>query len=253
MIIQKVTLTNAQLRAMPEKEREFFLFASHALNEITSLYKIYSWCITTAESSGATPPPLNGVVNNAQAMIYARLLAGKLLEAWETIKKTWFAHRLSRRYSETLPSESQEAENKIKRYFSRSNNFYRIRNQLAFHYSAEDLNRNFVQFDSGSPFDIYLGGTSGNNIHLGAELVVNHTLLKEIDTSGFEESFTVFLEELSDITGCFQDFFEGALLVLIQNMTDQDIGAMGIREEICPDRNWSEIKIPYFYNRDGSG
>lgn len=212
MIIRKVTLTNAQLRAMTDKERAFFLFASHALNEITSLYKIYSWCITTTESSGATQAPLNGVVNNAQAMIYARLLAGKLLEAWETIKKTWFAHRLSLQYSETLSNESQEAENKIKRYFSRSNNFYRIRNQLAFHYLAEELNRNFEQFDSGSPFDIYLGGTRCNNIHLGAELVVNHALLKEIDTSGLEESFSVFLEELSDITGCFQDFLKEPFL-----------------------------------------
>lgn len=87
--IRRIALPPAEVAKLAAAERNLFFLVGHVNNEITSLYKVFSWCLNLAHVPNVSPIEANAA--NAQAMIYARVLAGKLVEAWGALQRSWFA------------------------------------------------------------------------------------------------------------------------------------------------------------------
>jgi len=110
-------------------------------NELNSLHKVFAWCLHGASSSSEVEKLADGV----QAQIYARLLAGKLLEAWNALKIAFFDAQISRQVEVALHPSAREALTSLKAYFGKPNAIYRIRNSFAFHYSAEEIEQHWLK------------------------------------------------------------------------------------------------------------
>ena len=91
-----------------------------------------------------TDNPVLRDVHLSQSFIIARLLAGRLWEGWELIRKAYFSTRLSLAIESKLPDDTLEALGKLKKYFGKKNIIDILRNEFAFHYSCRIFsNRRF--------------------------------------------------------------------------------------------------------------
>ena len=229
---------------MAASDRDFLLLAGHMLNEINSVHRVFASCIHGGSASSDSS--IESLANGAQAMIYARILTGKLYEAWEVLGKAWFGTKLSQRLEPKLHPVAREANTKLKAYFSRQNTIYRVRNSFAFHYSATEVGASWESVADDLTFEVVLGGTVGNNLYLGAELAANAALLKAIDPDNPEQGLRVFFDEVQSTAANFTDFLEGAIMVILEDMFGADIGQLGREEDIFPALAYAQIKVPYF-------
>jgi hypothetical protein len=175
MQLRRIHLPIAILQQMPESERAFLLLAGHMQNELNSLYKVFAWCLHGPDAISS----IERLADGLQAQIYARLLAGKLLEAWNALGTAFFRAGISRRIEASLHPVAREALAKLKMYFGKPNLIYliyRVRNSFAFHYDAKELERHWAKVADNPNFEIILGGTVGNNLDVASELVVNTAL-----------------------------------------------------------------------------
>lgn len=107
MKVRRIALPHQKLQTMESSERAFFLLAGHIQNEINSLNKVFTWCLRNSSVNDVSD--LEGLADGAQAMIYARTLAGKLNEAWEALGKSFFGTALSRRVEGALHPVAEDA------------------------------------------------------------------------------------------------------------------------------------------------
>jgi len=233
---------------MEAKERAFFLLAGHIYNELNSLNKIFSWCLSNPNASQQSP--IESLAQGTQAMIYARVLAGKLFEAWEALRKGFFSTKLSQRVEAKLHPTAQYALKEIKAYFGSANTINRVRNSVAFHYSVEQFDIHWAEAADQTNFDLILGGTVGNNLFLAGEFVANMALLNEINSDNKSDALGTFFDEVQSIASSFTDFLEGAIWAIMEERFGSDLGALGGDEDIYPTRSYKEVAIPFFYKSD---
>lgn len=236
---------------MAEAERAFILLAGHMQNELNSLNKVFVCCLHNSSPSRAST--IESLANGAQAMIYARILAGKLWEAREALQKAFFGAGLSQRVEPKLRPVAQDALKKVKSYFNKSNSILRVvRNSFAFHYAIEEFNTHWKEaLDEQTTEFIILGGTVGNNLYLAAELVANTALLNGINPSDKAEALRIFFNEVQTIASNFTDFLEGAILAILEEQLGHSCLEMnGREEEIFPAHSHSEVSIPFFFKPD---
>lgn len=250
MKIRRIHLPKEAVAKMAAPDRDFLILAGHMQNEINSVHKVFAWCLHGGRLSSDIS--ITSLANGAQAMIYARVLAGKLCEAWGELAKAWFSTKLSQRLEPKLHPVAREASTKLKSYFSRSNAIHRVRNSFAFHYSATAVGTNWETVADDLTFEVILGGTVGNNLYLGAELAANAALLKAIDPVDPEQGLRVFFDEVQSTAANFTVFFEGVIMVILEDLFGKDIGQLGREEEIFPTLAYAQVEVPYFCIPDTS-
>lgn len=244
MKIRRIHLPKDAVAKMAAPDRNFLLLAGHMQNEINSVHKVFAWCLHSGGSQSDSS--IENLANGAQAMIYARVLTGKLCEAWEEVRKAWFGSKLSKRLEPKLHPVAREANAKLKAYFSRSNTIYRVRNSFAFHYSATEISASWEPVANDLTFEVILGGTIGNNLYLGSELAANAALLKAIDPANPEQGLRIFFDEVQSTAANFTDFLEGAIMAILEDMFGTDIWQLGREEDIFPTLTYAQVKVPYF-------
>ena len=136
-------------------ERSLFFLVGHMNNEIASLYRVFSWCLAGGRTTGAAEIELNAA--NAQGMIYARLLTGKLLEGWAALEKSWFASKLAVDISKSLHPAAAASLEELKRYFGSKNLVYAVRNSFAFHYDPDALVAHWERASQEPFFELVIG------------------------------------------------------------------------------------------------
>jgi hypothetical protein len=240
MKLRRLSLPRAGLNQLTKHERALLLLAGHIHNELNSLHKFFAWCVHKAPSS------IENVVNSAQAQIYTRLLAGKLLEAWNALTVSYFGTKLSIDLGPALNPLAQNALKDLKAYFGKANAVYRIRNSVAFHYSADEFEKNWQEVADHPNFEIILGGTIGNNFYFASELVVNAAVLNHVGQPG-QPTAEMYLNEIQSAAIQFTKFLEGAIVVLIEKVYRSHPKAE-IVENISPQLSFEDIAIPYFYD-----
>jgi hypothetical protein len=245
MKIRRIPLSKDILLRMESADRTFLLLAGHMQNELNSVHKVFAWCLHNRSMDRASS--IEGLANGMQAMIYARILAGKLLEAWQVLAIAFFGTKLSQRVESRLHPIAQEALQKIKQYFGKNNAIFKVRNSFAFHYSATEFGLNWEAAADEGSFELILGGTVGNNLHLASELVANAAVLNAINAIDREDALRTFLDEVKSVASNFTNFLDGTVLAILEEQFGTGLGATGREEEISPARSWSEVAIPFFF------
>lgn len=241
--IRKFSLGKEQLAKLSDAERDLFFMSGHILNELNSLNKVFGWC---RRSGGEGESHTSGLARGVQSMIYARILAGKLLEAWNALGSTWFSSKPSLAFAQGLHPDSRASLSVLKSYFSHPNLIFDVRNSFAFHYSAEKLGEHWEEVAHGDKLQVVLGGTIGNNIDLAAELMVNAALFKAAHPTNLEAGMQMFLDDVQSIARHFTTFLEGVTLVLLREMLGAPFIDQAIEEEVMVNQSFSEVRIPYF-------
>lgn len=243
MQLRRIRLPRAALQQMVAAERAFLFLAGHMQNELTSLHKVFAWCLSNPAPTSSAESLANGV----HAQLYARLLAGKLLEAWNVLGTAFFGTKISQRIEPSMHTLAQQALAKLKNYFNTSNVIYRVRNTFAFHYSAEEFERHWEEVADGLNFEVILGGTVGNNLNLAAELVVNTAVLASIGQNNESDALQTLLDDVQSTASRFTTFLEGAILVLLESALRSPLAQHGTTETIAPRFGFDDVSVPYFY------
>lgn len=220
----------------------FFLLAGNIQNELNSLSKIFSWCLSNSRQEKNSE--IESLANGMQAMIYARARAGKLTEAWGALKKGFFSTKLAQQVEDKLNSDSKTALGQLKSYFNKDNPISRVRNSFAFHYSIEEFRKHWAEV-ADKPFEIILGDTIGNNLYVGSELVVANALFNAVDLNK-NKALEVFYTDIQTVSNYFTDFLEGAILAILEEHISSGLATVGLDEEIQPTRSANEMSIPFF-------
>lgn len=243
MQLRRIRLSRAALQRMVKAERAFLFLAGHMQNELNSLHKVFAWCLNNAASTS----PIEALANGVQAQLYARLLAGKLLEAWNVLGTAFFGTKVSQRIEPSMHPLARQALAELKTYFNTSNVIFRVRNSFAFHYSAEEFEHHWEEVAESPNFEFIFGGTVGNNLDLAAELVVNTAVLASVGEKDESAALQKFLDDVQSTTSRFTTFLEGSILVLLESALQAPLAQHGTTETIAPRFVFDGIAIPYFY------
>jgi hypothetical protein len=100
--------------------------------------------------------------------------------------------------------------------------------------------------DEGS-FELILGGTVGNNLHLASELVANTALLSAFNPNDSEDALRTFFNEVQSVASNFTNFLEGTVVAILEEQFGTGLGSLGREEEISPACSYSEVAIPFFF------
>ncbi len=233
-------LSKEKLKLAPPAERSFFLVMAHLVNEINALNKLIFWSHEYPTQNSAEK---NGEVS--LTFILLRLLAGKLNEGNELLRKKFYGSKISKDYAPALSQKGQEALNQIKRYFSGTNCVTHIRNNYAFHYSPEELDA--VLPTVPEELEIYVSdGGGANTLYYFAEVLANRAILRTIDDKDGYSAYKKLVKDLPMVAGWFINFAESLLVEFIskyeENIWD------GFAEEVQFDTlpSITDIKIPWF-------
>ena len=251
MKIRRISLSKDTLLKMEPADRAFLLLAGHIQNELNSVQKVFAFCLHNGRTKLGSP--IEGLANGMQAMIFARMLAGKLWEAQQVVHKAFFNTPLGPRVKSKLQPVAQQSLKKITKYFAKKGNtIQRVRQSFAFHYSPDQFGRNWEAVADEPFFELIAGGTVGNNLHLASEMVANAALLNALNPKGREVALGEFFNEIQSVASDFTNFLEGTIIAILEEHFGTDLSALGREEEISPALSHSEVAIPFFYKPDVS-
>jgi hypothetical protein len=214
----------------------------HLANELNVLNKTFYLCSQFKEE-----PKWRTHAHTSQALVFARILVGKLYEGWELLRKGYFESQISKRYDEKLNKEAKDGLGKLKQYFGRDNLIKEIRNNFAFHYSVEDAKSVLAQDLNEEELLMYLAESNGNTLYYFSEYIVNYALLEAIEKGDPGKALERLISESSKVVSWFNDFASGVMVHIIEEYLLEDDGKLVLEPiEIGEVPVAKKIEIPYF-------
>lgn len=241
MKILRVSLDKNALLALPKPERIFFIALGHITNEINGLSKFSYW----AANSTNTNDDLQEHGQKAAILILMRILAGKLNEAWELLRKNFFGPALSKTYEPVLDKEASTALNNLKKYFRKENAAHLLRNHLSFHYSADEIAASINNVDE--ELVVYLDKESApNNLFYFSETMVIQAIITLLNKTESEHPLEELTEELFNVAAWFVTLADGLMDAIMQkNVKELRSGAPRyLTISNLPD--FQKVSIPWF-------
>jgi len=148
MKLSKKNIPKSKLDTLDEIEQVFFIQLMHFLNELNVLQK----CVIVSSNKLESLKTIEKRGQISQAQFFIRILAGKLNEGWEMIRKDFFKTQLSREYENLLSQKGKESLSELKVYFKDKNNLVRlIRDKFAFHYDKEKIKEEIDKIPQEEP------------------------------------------------------------------------------------------------------
>ncbi|MDO8283878.1 MAG: hypothetical protein Q7T69_02615 [Rhodoferax sp.] len=245
MKLRRISLPVSELEKLPSAERDILFLFGHINNEISSLVKVHEWSVVTTTTPGFTEIERNA--SNAQSLIYARILAGKLEEAWGAINRSWFAHKaVSADLAKFLHPDAVAALAALKVYFKGGNLIHKVRNDYAFHYNTKSMGQSWERASQEQFFEIIIGVNRGSTINLAAELVANVAVFHSVTPDNVLAGMGQFLSDVRTVSVHFQGFFEGVTRAIIERASGRNLDELGTLVDIFPNRKYSDVAIPVF-------
>ena len=166
--LHHIKLNKFQLDAIPESERTLIILLCHAANELSVLSKLFHF-----SAKQESDDLILIEARNAQFLVLGRVLTGKIYECWRLLEGSFFGSTVSKMYEPLFDDNAKIALNNLKKYFGRDNLIKRVRNEYAFHYSAEQAAIGYTKLGNDDSLDIYLSLTNANTLYSFAESVAS--------------------------------------------------------------------------------
>lgn len=242
----EINIPIAKLLDMPETERNLFLMLGHLANELSMLKKLFLFC-----SHSESVDKWQSRANNAQALVMARVLIGKLWEGWLLLQKCFFGSKLSQQYDSLLSAEAKESLSSLKRYFNiKDNMIKKLRDNFSFHYSCEEMTKAFARTTESETDELqmYIGDNVGNSLFFASEHIVNQSLLETVlPGKPNEEAMERLVEESTQVAGWFIHVISGCMDVIAERYFLNENGRLEISAiDIGSVQAMNEIRVPYF-------
>ena len=246
MRIHKSKIKIADLKKVPELERALFVMLGHLVNELNALNKTFYLCSQFKEE-----PKWRTHAHTSQALVFARILVGKLHEGWELLRKGYFESKISKRYDEKLNEEAKNGLGKLKQYFGRDNLIKEIRNNFAFHYSVEDAKSALARELDEDELIMYLAENSGNTLYYFSEYVVNYALLETIEKGDPGKALERLISESAKVVSWFNDLASGFMAHITEEYLLEKDGKLSLEPiELGEVPIAEKVEIPYFFTSE---
>lgn len=242
MQIRRISFTVSEFSVIPTNERALLVILAHALNEINTLNKLLA--ISTHFDH---EPKWVATAQSTQALVLARVLIGKLHEAWIAVSKGYFKSKLCQTYDPELDPAASAALAALKSYFGKKSLVNSVRNDFSFHYSLEQAAAPIPDDIPSEEMSIYLDQALGNSLYLFAEVVMNVALTGGISPANPEAALDRLISEMSEVVAHLNTFGQGLLVALLE----RHLGGDKLRKsmqflETGAAPQYRDLKIPYF-------
>jgi hypothetical protein len=247
--VHHITLSKAQLDAVPEAERSLLVLMGHAANELSVLSKLLHFC-ARAESKA----PMIMQAENAQALVLGRILAGKIYECWNLMQAGFFGSGISRTYHSKFDADELSALDALKRYFGRDNLIAKVRNEHAFHYDVSQVKAGYHTLVDGDPLDAYLSRTNANTLYAFADTIAGRSMLESITPGDPKKALDALFRETSQAIGWINTVIGAVMSTCLEAHVGGDLYGLGAKiVEIEGAPNSQVVSIPYFIEMHEEG
>jgi len=240
--LHQIDLTKQQLDRIPEPERRLLVLIAHAANELNALAKLFHFAASSASESG-----LIGQAENAQALVLARVLTGKIFEFWQLLQTSFFGAQLSREYQPLLDIDAHTALDELKRYFGGQNLVSMVRNKFAFHYSPDQVDAGYKSLIEGDPLQVYLAKRNVNSLYAFADTIAGRAMLEAIQPGDHQAAFDSLITQTSKAVRDIGAVIDGLMVVCFRKYIGTslyELGAKVIQIEGIPEAQ--KVSIPFF-------
>jgi hypothetical protein len=240
----EINIPIAKLLDMPETERNLFLILGHLANELSMLKNLFFFC-----GHSESVDKWQSRANNAQALVMARVLIGKLWEGWLLLQKCFFGSKLSQQYDSLLSAEAKESLSNFKKYFGKDNLIKNLRNNFSFHYSCEEMTKAFAITTESETDELqmYIGDNVGNSLFFASEHIVNQSLLETVLPGKPNEAMELLVKESKQVADWFIHVISGCMDVIAKRYFLNENGQLEISAvDIGSVQAMDEIRVPYF-------
>jgi hypothetical protein len=248
LILHRVTISKKRFDSIPEPERLLFIHFGHSIFEINTLLRVFLW---SSSFENLKEEEINARM--AQGLVIARVLIGKINEAYLLIKKHYHGE-IAKKYNPLLNDAARDAFLYFKRYFSHSNLIKAVRNKYAFHYSHDELAKILMQFKPMDELVFYLSQDSRNSFFCSAEKIVNNAMLEAIDPGHPDNAQKRLEKETIEISKALQIFLQWFMHTVMMKYLGRNLEEMGAIEIRIPKPpKDTEIELPYFLSFEEIG
>lgn len=241
MNVLKVQIGRDELLSLPEADYSFFLALGHVTNEVNALTRLAYW------AAGA--PSRNNEANEhgslAHEIMLITLLAGKLNEARELLRKSFFSG-LSRKYVPDLDQEAARALKSFEQYFQSPTNYARlIRDNFAFHYGADRVGAALAA-TSGDLFVYLARNDAPNNLFYFSEVVVAQAMTSLLGLEAETDPADKIVAELFTVAALLAQLSDGIMQAIIAR-SGKEL-RVADPQEISLDnlQAFEEVALPWF-------
>lgn len=238
MELKKLSIDVQKLKGMPKPEIELLLALQIILGEIKTL-NIILLCIPTD-----SPNQIVGTAQNCQRLFIMRMLASKVFEAWDYLKKMFWGNKLSLIYEPLLNEEGTQALEKLKSYFKNSNSLKNVRNDYSFHYSdgAKMYAKKLEDIPNDEIFDIYLGEKLGNFHFDMGETMMNYAFVDTFKGMNLKSKYMQMIDEVFSVPILLDQFGHSLIEAVWTHHFDVNPESVEIPDPI----EISKVAIPAF-------
>lgn len=243
VLLHHISLTKAQLDAIPEDERVLVVLLAHAANELNVLTKLFHFCSTHKIAT-----PVEEQARNAQSLVLGRVLTGKIYECWELLRKAFFGAKLAKTYEPSFDAEAQAAMKALKQYFAADNLVKTVRNRHAFHYAPDQVVAGYVSVQDNDPLDIYLSEANANTLYTFADTIGGRAMLHDIDATDHKKAFETLVSDTAKVIAWLNQVIAACLVIAVRKYVGgADLEAIGATTiDVTGAPNWQSVTIPYF-------
>lgn len=227
---------------MPPVERDFLIMCGHISNEILILGK------TIMASQNFPTEKIALRIALAQSVFFARLLAGKLYEAWGALDARYFSTQLSKKYDGVMEKDAEIALEGLRKYFGKSTNAIKlIRNSYSSHYTKEDLQRGLDAISEPDELSMYLSQCNVNSFYYMSDIILNRVMFDKFYRSDLSTAFNKMYKEIVQVQGWMIEFMSHAIMTVSEKYIDISEGRVMKGENnysSCPKPD--DLRMPIF-------
>lgn len=193
--LNKYVLTADKLSAMPSADRALMIWCGHIHNELMTLFGLYRAVANTTHSCA-----IEREAKTTQELVVVKLIAGKLLEAWELLRTGFSGTCLSKKYVPMFDDISGTSFKNITRYFGSGSSLQTLRNSYAFHYTFNEL-INFPDGWDSAPDELtfYVGSVPAHTLFFISEAITNRSMFLQLGAGNLTEGVQIFWSDIKAI------------------------------------------------------
>ena len=251
MKITSVKLTKKILECLSANDRTLLLLLGNVSNEINVLQKLIMMV-----RKGNPRSRIVDIVEAGQALIFMRMLVGKLHEARVLVDKRVNGDE---RFGRTADWAGKDQLKRVNKHFNEWGSLLgEVRDKLSFHSWDKDglIEGSFAALSEDEPWDFYLSDIVANSFYYASEMVVTRSMIgltaagkaastnKEAEAAGLAEVFDAALDAASLLSSLFQ--------ILMVEIIDKSIDEQLDTEDVDIGRSarMSEFHLPYFFDEE---
>jgi len=239
--INKIALTKEDLFALPPNERVFLVYAGHALNELNILCRLI--VIAMPVRRGEAERQFMVI----QSMMFLRMLAGKLHEAWVLFGKVFYGSRLSLQFKDQLSEDGTKALRELNEYFKKPiSSVTEVRNLHAFHYDAKQVDNGLENMLPHMSLDIYFDENSANTIYGFADNIINSSVMASVGSPDSHKGMETLMADTESVARSFQLLLEEVMAKIIRLRLSGKFICENVIFEDAQSTEWFGLELPTF-------